>query len=107
MAGEEQTALIGIPESVVELNAPSATPLHRRRRDRDGRQRANSRHAEALRRNGDGERPGAVDATCCRIMGIDPEKVDYLRMAADLGTCIPGASSSAARPSRRCIRTSR
>ena len=27
----------------------------------------------------------AVDATCCRIMGIDPEKVDYLRMAAELG----------------------
>jgi uncharacterized protein (DUF362 family) len=27
----------------------------------------------------------AVDATCCRIMGIDPEKVEYLRMAADLG----------------------
>ena len=27
----------------------------------------------------------AVDATCCRIMGIDPEKVDYLRMGADLG----------------------
>lgn len=27
----------------------------------------------------------AVDATCCRVMGINPEKVDYLRMAADLG----------------------
>jgi uncharacterized protein (DUF362 family) len=27
----------------------------------------------------------AVDATCCRIMGINPEKIDYLRMAADLG----------------------
>ena len=27
----------------------------------------------------------SVDATCCRIMGIDPEKVGYLRMAADLG----------------------
>jgi len=27
----------------------------------------------------------AVDSTCCRIMGIDPEKVSYLRMAADLG----------------------
>ncbi len=24
----------------------------------------------------------AVDATCCRIMGIDPSKVEYLRMAA-------------------------
>jgi len=27
----------------------------------------------------------AVDATCCRIMGIDPEKVEYLRLAADMG----------------------
>ena len=27
----------------------------------------------------------AVDATCCRIMGIDPAKVDYLRMAASMG----------------------
>jgi uncharacterized protein (DUF362 family) len=25
----------------------------------------------------------AVDATCCRIMGIDPAKVEYLRMASD------------------------
>lgn len=27
----------------------------------------------------------AVDSTCCRIMGIDPLKVEYLRMAAALG----------------------
>jgi uncharacterized protein (DUF362 family) len=27
----------------------------------------------------------AVDATCARIMGIDPEKLTYLAMAADLG----------------------
>jgi uncharacterized protein (DUF362 family) len=27
----------------------------------------------------------AVDATCCRIMGINPEKVEYLALAADLG----------------------
>jgi uncharacterized protein (DUF362 family) len=27
----------------------------------------------------------AVDATCCRIMGIAPERVEYLRLAADLG----------------------
>lgn len=25
----------------------------------------------------------AVDATCCRIMGIDPKKLEYLQMAAD------------------------
>jgi uncharacterized protein (DUF362 family) len=31
----------------------------------------------------------AVDSTCARIMGIDPEKMDYLRMAADLGHVHP------------------
>jgi len=27
----------------------------------------------------------AVDATCCRVMGIDPAKVEYLQQAVDLG----------------------
>jgi uncharacterized protein (DUF362 family) len=27
----------------------------------------------------------AVDATCCRIMGIDPGRVEYLARAGDLG----------------------
>ena len=31
----------------------------------------------------------AVDATCCRIMGIDPAKIEYLKMAADLGATNP------------------
>lgn len=31
----------------------------------------------------------AVDATCCRIMGIDPVKVEYLQLAADLGHVHP------------------
>jgi uncharacterized protein (DUF362 family) len=31
----------------------------------------------------------AVDSTCARIMGIDPEKMDYLRMAANLGHVHP------------------
>jgi uncharacterized protein (DUF362 family) len=26
----------------------------------------------------------AVDATCCRIMGIDPQRVEYLQMASDV-----------------------
>jgi len=26
-----------------------------------------------------------VDSTCCRIMGIDPSKVEYLRRAAEFG----------------------
>ena len=32
-----------------------------------------------------GRDPVAVDATCCRIMSVDPAKVEYLRMAATLG----------------------
>ncbi|HLJ13666.1 MAG TPA: DUF362 domain-containing protein [Bryobacteraceae bacterium] len=31
----------------------------------------------------------AVDATCCRIMGINPEHVEYLHMAAELGHTTP------------------
>jgi uncharacterized protein (DUF362 family) len=31
----------------------------------------------------------AVDATCARIMGIDPEKLTYLRQAADVGHVHP------------------
>jgi len=27
-----------------------------------------------------------VDATCCRLMGLDPERVDYLRHSGALGT---------------------
>lgn len=27
----------------------------------------------------------AVDSTCCRIMGIDPDRIEYLQMAAALG----------------------
>jgi uncharacterized protein (DUF362 family) len=32
-----------------------------------------------------GSDPAAVDATCCRIMRIDPYKVGYLRLAANGG----------------------
>lgn len=28
-----------------------------------------------------GRDPAAVDATCCRVMGIDPKKIEYLRIA--------------------------
>ncbi len=30
-----------------------------------------------------GTNPTAVDATCCRIMGLDPRRVSYLQLAAD------------------------
>jgi uncharacterized protein (DUF362 family) len=38
-----------------------------------------------------GRDPAAVDATCCRIMGINPFKVGYLRLAADAGSQIAEA----------------
>ena len=34
-----------------------------------------------------GEDLAAVDATCCRIMGIDPSRVEYLQRAADRAGC--------------------
>lgn len=38
-----------------------------------------------------GSDPAAVDATCCRIMRIDPSKVEYLRLAAEGGAQIADA----------------
>jgi uncharacterized protein (DUF362 family) len=38
-----------------------------------------------------GSDPAAVDATCCRIMRIDPAKVGYLRLAAEGGAQIAEA----------------
>jgi uncharacterized protein (DUF362 family) len=38
-----------------------------------------------------GSDPAAVDATCCRIMRIDPNKVGYLRLAAQGGAQISEA----------------
>jgi uncharacterized protein (DUF362 family) len=38
-----------------------------------------------------GNDPAAVDATCCRIMRIDPAKVGYLRIAAEGGAQIAEA----------------
>ena len=32
-----------------------------------------------------GRDPIAVDATCCRIMGIDPLQIEYLQLAASRG----------------------
>ena len=32
----------------------------------------------------------AVDATCCRLMGLDPAKIEYLQLAADLGATAIG-----------------
>jgi uncharacterized protein (DUF362 family) len=37
-----------------------------------------------------GHDPVSVDATCCRIMGIDPLKLKYIRLAAGRGGWEPG-----------------
>jgi uncharacterized protein (DUF362 family) len=75
---------IGIPESIVELNRI----FHRSFAIVDG----------IVGMEGNGPIQGtpkpanvlvmghdlpAVDATCCRIMGIDPAKIEYLRMASE------------------------
>lgn len=43
----------------------------------------------------------AVDSTCCRIMGIDPSRVDYIKLVADLGSVDSAAiEQRAEKPSR-------
>jgi uncharacterized protein (DUF362 family) len=75
---------IGIPESIVELNR-----IFRRSfaivdgivgMEGNGPIQGTPKPANVLVMGSD---LPAVDATCCRIMGIDPEKIEYLRMAAD------------------------
>jgi len=48
----------------------------------------------------------AVDATCCRIMGIDPDKIEYLRLAASLGRMrrVDRAAGRDHRPGTHAIR---
>lgn len=77
---------IGIPESIVELNR------HFRNTfaivdgvigmEGNGPIQGTPKHAGVLVMGRD---LVAVDATCCRVMGIHPEKVEYLRLAADIG----------------------
>ena len=75
---------IGIPESIVELNR-----IFRRSfaivdgivgMEGNGPIQGTPKPAGVLVMGSD---LPAVDATCCRIMGIDPAKIEYLRMAAD------------------------
>ncbi len=42
-------------------------------------------HARASKVMVMGRDLAAVDATCCRLMGIDPEKIEYLRLASARG----------------------
>jgi len=83
---------IGIPESIVELNR-----FFRRTfaivdgivgMEGNGPIQGTPKQVGVLVMGGD---LPAVDATCCRIMGIDPAKVEYLQMAADrLGVIAEG-----------------
>ena len=76
---------IGIPESIVEL-----TRVFRRSfaivdgivgMEGNGPIQGTPKSAGVLVMGSD---LPAVDSTCCRIMGIDPAKVEYLAMAADV-----------------------
>lgn len=75
---------IGIPQSIVELTrifsrsfaiVDGITGM-----EGNGPIQGTPKHAGVLVMGSD---LPAVDATCCRIMGIDPAKVEYLQMAAD------------------------
>jgi len=75
---------IGIPESIVELNR-----IFRRSfgivdgivgMEGNGPIQCTPKPAGVLVMGSD---LPAVDATCCRIMGINPAKIEYLRMASD------------------------
>ena len=46
------------------------------------------RRAGVLVAGGD---PAAVDATCCRIMGIDPQRIEYLRIARGEENLLPAS----------------
>ncbi len=76
----------GIPESIIELNR-----IYRKTfaivdgitgMDGNGPIQGNPRHAGVVVMGAD---LPAVDSTCCRIMGIDPEKVRFLQLARELG----------------------
>lgn len=81
----------GISESIVELNrifrntfaiVDGITGM-----EGNGPIQGRPRHAGVIVMGAD---VVAVDATCCRVMGIDPEKVRYLRMASRLGQSSEG-----------------
>ena len=73
----------GIEESIVDLHA--AFPHHFAIVDGivgmegNGPIQGTAKHVGVLVAGGD---PVAVDATCCRIMGIDPMRIRYLQLAA-------------------------
>ena len=81
---KNQLHQVGIPESIVELNRI----FHKSfaivdgivGMEGNGPIQGTPKQAGVLVMGSD---LPAVDSTCCRIMGIDPAKVEYLQMAAD------------------------
>ncbi|MGH9667779.1 MAG: DUF362 domain-containing protein, partial [Bryobacteraceae bacterium] len=83
---KNQLHWVGIPRSIVELNR-----IFRRTfaivdgvvgMEGNGPIQGTPKRCGVLVMGGD---QVAVDATCCRVMGIDPDRIDYLRMSAALG----------------------
>jgi uncharacterized protein (DUF362 family) len=98
--------LVGIPESIVELNR-----IFRRSfaivdgivgMEGNGPIQGTPKAAGVLVMGSD---LPAVDATCCRIMGIDPGKVEYLQMASDRLGVVEEARVEQRGESIRSVRT--
>lgn len=77
---------IGIPESIVALNRQFRNTFAIVDgivgMEGNGPIQGMPKHAGVLVMGSD---LVAVDATCCRIMGVDPVRIEYLRMAAAMG----------------------
>jgi len=98
--------LVGIPESIVELNR-----IFRRSfaivdgivgMEGNGPIQGTPKSAGVLVMGSD---LPAVDATCCRIMGINPAKVEYLQMASDRLGVVEEARVEQRGESIRSVRT--
>ena len=83
---KNQLHYVGIPQSIVELNR-----IFRRTfalvdgvvgMEGNGPIQGKPRQAGVIVAGRD---LVAVDATCCRLMSIDPDKIEYLQLARDLG----------------------
>jgi len=77
---------VGIPQSIAELNRAFRNTFALVDgivgMEGNGPIQGRPKHAGVLVMGRD---LAAVDSTCCRIMGIDPAKVEYLRLASRLG----------------------
>ena len=77
---------IGIDTAIVELTRASSGPRVSRWWTASWAWKATARYKGLRKQAGVlvmGSDLAAVDATCCRIMGIDPARVGYLQKAAD------------------------